>query len=411
MSKKTRLKFFIVDDDPDISAHMKALLESDGHAVATVESSVKAVPAIVAQKPDCVLVNLMMPERYGLELCRDLKQRRNLAKTKIIVVSGKPYESDRKQAFEVGADGYLTKPLNADAFVAEVLGILEDRIELTFWGVRGTLPVPGRRSIRYGGSTSCVSLEFSKGEFFIFDAGTGIKNLSDRLMSEDRHKMEGKIFISHPHWDHINALPFFAPLYVQGNEFEVLGASHGNVSLREMISAQMDGLYFPVRLKQFGARVYFRNLQEEEFTLGDIAVRTKLLNHPGRCLGYRVDYKGRSICYITDNELDLEDSHFYNPFYVKRLIEFIHGCDVLITDTTYSDEEYASHVGWGHSCVSRVVDLAHRAQAKTLYLFHHDPDQTDDDIDAKLAAAQKLLKSRRSKTVCLAPREGDSFKI
>ena len=178
-----------------------------------------------------------------------------------------------------------------------------------------------------------------------------------------------------------------------------------------MIAAQMDGLYFPVRLKQFGARVYFHNLQEEEFSIGDIVVRTKLLNHPGRCLGYRIDYKGRSICYITDNELDLEDSNFYNPFYVKRLIEFIHGCDVLITDTTYTDEEYPSHVGWGHSCVSRVVDLADRAQVKTLYLFHHDPDQSDDDIDAKFESAKKQLRQRKSKTVCLAPREGDSFKI
>ncbi len=202
------------------------------------------------------------------------------------------------------------------------------------------------------------------------------------------------------------------PLYIPGNEFEILGASHGNISMRQMISAQMDGIYFPIRLKQFGARVYFRDLEEEEFSLGDgITVKTKLLNHPGKCLGYRIEYKGRSICYVTDNEMDLEDSEFFNPFYVKNLTNFIRGTDVLITDATYFDEEYKAKVGWGHSCISRVVDLAHDAEVKSLHLFHHDPDQDDDAIDRKLELAQSQLAEKGSKTVCLAPTENQVFKI
>ena len=166
------------------------------------------------------------------------------------------------------------------------------------------------------------------------------------------------------------------------------------------------------RSKQFGARVYFRDLEEETISLGDgITVRTKLLNHPGKCLGYRVEYGGRSVCYVTDHELDFEKSEFYNPFYVKNLGSFLHGADLLITDTTYSDEEYKGKIGWGHSCVSRVVDMAHAAEVKTLLLFHHDPDQTDDDIDRKLEQAQALLKDRGSATRCLAPAEKQVFKI
>ena len=182
--------------------------------------------------------------------------------------------------------------------------------------------------------------------------------------------------------------------------------------MRQMISAQMDGIYFPIRLKQFGARVYFRDLEEEEFSLGDgITVKTKLLNHPGKCLGYRIEYKGRSICYVTDNELDFEDSEFFNPFYVKNLTSFIKGTDVLITDATYTDTEYRSKIGWGHSCISRVVDLAHKAEVKTLHLFHHDPDQDDAAIDDKLETAQSQLKALGSQTECRAPTEGEVFKI
>lgn len=412
MPKKNKLRFFVVDDDPDIIEFTRSLLEADGHSVIGLLGSAAALSQILAAKPDCVLIDLMMPGTDGLELCKQLNEQKSRHNARIIIISGKPYETDRTRAYEFGACGYITKPLNAETFVNKIYRIIDDEMEVAFWGVRGTLPVPGPKSLRYGGNTSCVSLEFAKGQFLIFDAGTGIKALSDHLIGQRRQRVEAKIFISHPHWDHINALPFFGPLYIPGNEFEILGTSHGNINMRQMISAQMDGIFFPIRLKQFGARVYFRDLEEEEFSLGDgITVKTKLLNHPGKCLGYRVEYNGRTVCYVTDHELDFENSEFYNPFYVKNLIKFVHGADILITDTTYTDEEYKTKLGWGHSCVSRIVDLAHAAEAKTLLLFHHDPDQTDDDIDRKLEQAQARLKELGSATRCLAPTEGQFFKV
>lgn len=407
-----KLRFFVVDDDPNFVELVCSLLEHRGQTITGLIGSENAFQQIVDAAPDCVLIDLMMPGTDGLELCKQLNDRKVLSHTKFIIVSGKPYEVDRARSFEFGAHGFINKPINHDTFLDTVFRIIDDKMELTFWGVRGTLPVPGEGSLVYGGNTSCVSIEFAKGQLLIFDAGSGIKNLSDHLAGQGRRRLEAKILISHPHWDHINALPFFTPLYVPGNEFEIMGASNGNVNMRQMISAQMDGTYFPIRLKQFGSRVYFRDLEEEEFSIGDgIAIKTKMLNHPGKCLGYRVEYKGRSICYVTDNELDLEDSEYFNPFYVKNLIAFIQGADVLITDTTYSDEEYKSKVGWGHSCVSRVVDLAHDAGIKNLHLFHHDPDQTDGDIDNKLADAQALLTEKGSETRCTAPKERQVFKI
>ena len=130
------------------------------------------------------------------------------------MVSGKTYEIDRKRAFDMGADGYIVKPVIPDKIAGQIQRIVEDRVEMTFWG-RDTLPVPGRNTIRYGGNTSCISLEFPKGNLFIFDAGTGIKSLSDHLATQNRSQIQAKILISHPHWDHINALPFFTPMEKQ----------------------------------------------------------------------------------------------------------------------------------------------------------------------------------------------------
>lgn len=412
MPQNRKLTFFVVDDDPDILEFTRSLLEAEGHTVIGHLGSETALAEILAAKPDCVLIDLMMPGTDGLELCKQLDEQKDRHGSRIVIISGKSYEADRNRAYDLGAHGYIVKPLNPETFMEKLYRLIDDEMEVTFWGVRGTLPVPGEKSLRYGGNTSCVSLEFAKGQFLIFDAGTGIKALSDHLIAQRRQRMEAKIFISHPHWDHINALPFFSPLYIPGNEFEILGSSHGNINMRQMISAQMDGIFFPIRLKQFGARVYFRDLEEETFSLGDgITVRTKLLNHPGKCLGYRVEFGGRSVCYVTDHELDFEQSEFHNPFYVKNLTTFLHGADLLITDTTYTDQEYRTKLGWGHSCVSRVVDLAHEAEVKTLLLFHHDPDQTDDDIDRKLEQAQGRLKEMGSATRCLAPAERQIFRV
>lgn len=405
------MRFYVVDDDPTMTELMTMLVEQAGHVAKSTTSSLTALAEILVQKPDVLIVDLMMPELDGIDLCSMLRAKPSTAAMKIVVVSAKAYEFDRKRALGAGADGFIQKPFTAENFMPRVLRIIEDKVDMTFWGVRGTLPVSGGKSLRYGGNTSCMTLEFPTHQLFVFDAGSGIKNLSDHLVKQKRSRIEAKIFLSHPHWDHINALPFFVPLYLPGNDFEILGARHGDTTMRLIISAQMDGVYFPITFQEFGARVYFHDLDEEELSFGRIRVRTMLLSHPGRCLGYRVDYNGRSICYITDNELFLEGNPHHNPHYVAKLTKFIEGTDALITDCTYTDQEYASKVGWGHSCISEVVKLAHGAKVGNLYLFHHDPDQSDTAIDNKLEIAERMLANLRSKTRVLAPHEGQMFRL
>ncbi len=401
----------VIDDDALTANVIEQILSRDGYVVTKTNDAGGAFERILDTKPDCIICDLMMPEVDGLNLLKRIRDSEELKSTKFIMISAKAYDFDQKRAYDFGADGYIRKPLNVETFTGEVERIIKDQIELTFWGMRGTLPASGENTVKYGGNTSCVSLEFPRRQFFIFDGGTGIKRLGDWLLKQGRRKITARIFISHPHWDHINAIPFFAPLYIQGNEFQVLGANQGDISMRELISAQMEGVYFSITLSEFAARVYFDDLEEETVEVDGITVKTKLLSHPGKCQGYRVDYHGRSICYITDNEMFLETSEFYAPQYEERLIKFCHGADVLITDTTYTDDEYKTKVGWGHSCVSKVVDLAHRSETKKLYLFHHDPDQDDSAIDRKLDIAAGMLKKKKSSTQVVAPCEGENFRI
>ena len=405
------LHFLIVDDDTSTIEIYKRLLERDGHQVTSLTSSIDVLAKIAEIKPDCVLCDLIMPNFDGIDVFKKLRDQNNFSRPLFIIVTSKHFDSDRKRAVDMGVDGYLTKPINPETFVNEILEILQETLTIQFWGIRGTLPVPGEKTVRYGGNTNCVTLTVAKKHFFIFDAGTGIKELSNHLVEKNVFPMKAKILITHPHYDHINGLPFFAPLFMSGNEFEVIGTVQDDKNIEALISSQMDSVHLPFTIKQFAAQLTFKDINEEEFFIGDVGVRTMLLNHPGKCLGYRMEYKNKSFCYITDNELYLENNPHYNHFELERLIQFIKDTDVLVMDATYTDEQYLQKTDWGHSCISQVVDVADKAGVKLLCLYHHDPDQDDKDIDLKLQSAKSLLKARDSRTVCIAPREGEKIVI
>ncbi len=405
------MKFFVVDDDPDSLALLTRLLTGARHEVIVRSSSVDALRDIPDIRPDCVITDVMMPVMDGFELTRELRRRPELAQMKIVVLSAKTYDFDRRRAKEMGADGYITKPINRETFLQSISELVTDQIAVNYWGVHGTLPVPGEAYNRYGGNTPCVSVEVGGEPLYVFDCGSGIKRLSDRIMKTPLERFSCRIFISHTHWDHINTVPFFAPLYLRGNQIEIFGPYQGDLTIERAISAQMESVYFPVTVREFGARLMFRDLREERLEFGPVRVDTMLLRHPGYCLGYKLSCRGRSVCYITDNELYLPTDARHDARYVERLADFVRGADVLITDTTYRDHEYPSKVDWGHSCVSQVADLAARAEVKRLHLFHHDPDQTDADIDLKLEETRKALAQLGSKVQCEAPAEGSALML
>lgn len=402
-------QFLVVDDDKSTAELTKTLLEKAGNTVTVFTSSKDALNQVATLMPDCIVSDLMMPDLDGFDLYQNVRKLQLPKQPTFVILTSKVFEFDRLRAFNMGIDGYLNKPARPETFVSDLLEIINKEMIIEFWGVRGTLPVPGEHTIKYGGNTNCVTLSISKKHFFIFDAGSGIKRLSNHLLKQKRFPLSAKIFISHPHYDHINGIPFFAPLYMKGNEFEFLGSPAGDMSLENIISGQMDSIYFPITLKEFAAKISFHDLGEESFHIDDVKVQTLLLNHPGKCLGYRIEYNNKIFCYVTDHELYLEDLPYYNQFDADRIIQFISEADMLVMDTTYTDPEYAAKIGWGHSCVSRVVDIAHKAKVKLLCLYHHDPDQLDKDIDYKLQEANEILQSRNSNTRCISPKEGEKI--
>jgi phosphoribosyl 1,2-cyclic phosphodiesterase/CheY-like chemotaxis protein len=405
------MKFYLVDDDPDVLALLTKVLEDAGHRVEAAPSSLQAMKQIPVTRPDCVLTDLLMPEMDGFELVRELRRRPELGHMKIIVLSAKAYDFDRRRAKELGADGYITKPIERGTLLETIRAILSSQLTVEYWGVHGTLPTPGPEYTRYGGNTPCVSVDVGGEPLFIFDCGSGIKRLSDRIMQNGSQRFAARIFITHTHWDHINTIPFFAPLYMRGNQIEIYGPYQGDLTIDKAISAQMDSVYFPVTVREFGARIVFRDLREEALHFGPVRIDSMLLSHPGNCLGYRLTSRGRIICYITDNELYPPGSPRYNGRYLEHLAAFCKDADLLITDTTYRDDEYPSKTDWGHSAVSQVADFAARANAKRLHLFHHDPDQTDDDIDRKLEDMRAALAKLGSTAQCEAPAEGSAVVV
>ncbi len=400
-------KIYVLDDEKDVLAIHSMLLEGLGFTVRCGNASERAVEEILEFRPDVVLMDVMMPGPSGFEILRRLRARPELAGLAVVMLTSKGYEHDRQKAYDIGADAYISKPLT-ESKLKEALASLRG-MKITFWGVRGTLPVPGARSLRYGGNTSCVTLALPRERLFIFDAGTGIKELSNQLMKSGRRRLKAHLFITHPHWDHINAFPFFVPLYLQGNHIIVHGPAHEDLGIKDIMAHQMDGVYFPVTIREFAAHVEYADLTEGAHEIDGITVRTKWLTHPGMALGYRVEHQGRSFCYITDDELYPADSGQDSRSFRAALADFVRGADVLIHDTTYLDHEYKTKIHWGHSCVSEVVKLAHDAEVKTLYLSHHDPDHGDDDIDKKLAAARALNDTLGSKVRVEAAAEGQEI--
>ncbi len=397
----------IVDDDTQMSALIAAHLGAAGYQVRTANDSSFAMGEIFSFNPDVIILDLRMPGVAGIELLTRIRQDRALDRIKIIVYSAKSFKYDYRQCIKAGADAYLVKPVSPQELMTTITNILADAMKVTFWGTRGSIARPGRDTLKYGGNTSCVSVEFTRDRWFVFDAGTGIVDFGRSLIAGDKSR-KINIFISHPHWDHIQGLPFFLPLYQQGNEVAIHGTSQGKLSLQEVIRGQMDAIYFPVTIREFSARVYFNELAESEYEIEKLRVRTLSLNHPGMTLGYVVtNATGKSVAYITDNEI-VPGADVHNR---NRLVTLLSGVDVLIHDANYLDGEYPGKVGWGHSPVTEVLKLAADAKVKRLYLFHHDPHHDDNAVEKKEAFGKCFFEERGLDIECFCAMEGHSISL
>src|SRR5216683_6476698 len=256
-------------------------------------------------------------------------------------------------------------------------------MRIKFWGVRGSTPTPQPENMRYGGNTSCVEVRLGD-RIYIFDCGTGFRILGHHLKKEfGERPFSAHVFVSHFHWDHIQGMPFFRPLYDNPNSQFSFHSSSRVRSLKQVMEEQMASPYFPVNLDQMRAEQNFYDIDAGRIEVGDgVKLQTAWLNHPQGCMGFRLETKDGVIVYATDNEPG--DAGFDKA--VRKLAE---GADVLIYDAQYLPEEYeARRRGWGHSHWREAVNVVMESGAKELVLFHHDPDHDDNCIDKVVREAR-----------------------
>jgi phosphoribosyl 1,2-cyclic phosphodiesterase len=292
-------------------------------------------------------------------------------------------------------------------------------LRLRFWGTRGSIPAPGPHTVRYGGNTPCVEVRTEADWLVILDAGTGIRELGRSLVAAGSGSgLAGDIYLTHAHWDHIQGIPFFAPIFHQGNHFTIWGSKTLKTSIDQVIRDQMSPVVFPVTFEELSARIDFGEIAEERHVGNGYEVTAFAVQHPGGALGYRFTetagsggerdprHAGRSFVYISDNELAADDAYGSPPDWRDRLVEFVRGATILIHDATYTAAEYERHRGWGHSTYDDAVALALDAGVEEVLLFHHRPERSDEEVDRAVAACQAVVAARGSRLRVTPAAEG-----
>lgn len=284
--------------------------------------------------------------------------------------------------------------------------------------MRGSIPTPGSKTRRYGGNTACVEVRSDKA-LLVFDAGTGIRELGVELMRNPPPAgIKIHLFLSHPHWDHIQGFPFFGPAYAATTEIKVY-CPEGDPKNYQLLSGQMSNAYFPVRFADLKAQITQESFTGDGVEAGDFVVRRFNQRHPGGSVGFRIEHDGSSVVYATDSEIDLQLSDqqlaHQQPNKLrgvpKELVTAMRDANLLIADAQYTDQEYGTRIGWGHPRATTVVDLAAQAEVAQLALTHHDPMHSDRDTDEKVTRCAERAVSHRSKLEVFGAREGVVMKV
>lgn len=293
-------------------------------------------------------------------------------------------------------------------------------MKIRFWGVRGSIPSPGPATMGYGGNTTCIEVRTDENELIILDGGSGIFPLSQTLLKE--LPVTAHIFITHSHWDHIQGLPFFIPIFIPGNRITLYGAFDpvSTEGPERIMNVQMQYSYFPVREAEMKSRIEYRALlPNEPVQVGSATVTPVLLNHPVINYGYRIDSNGKSLFFTGDHE---PHTNIYDPdeegfteyqtlidTQRQTIEQALRGVDLLIADSAYTREEYAAKIGWGHGTYDSCIALARAVDAKILCCTHHEPTRSDEALEKVFAEATDRYAANAGTGVIRLAREGDEI--
>jgi phosphoribosyl 1,2-cyclic phosphodiesterase len=292
---------------------------------------------------------------------------------------------------------------------------------LRFWGTRGSIPTPGPDTIKYGGNTSCVEVG-AGGKLIVLDAGSGIRPLGQDILARPDAPRDLHILITHTHWDHIQGFPYFAPAFRQEFDLQIYGCQGTGNHIEKVLENQMADDYFPLNFQELSAKKTFTDIGSDPFSIGPVTIGAVFVNHPGLSLGYSLECEGKKIVYCPDmepfrqnvlsddSEVNLNIRDYVDNLDMK-IVDFARGADCLLIDGMYTDAEYAEKPGWGHSSVSDSIRFAAQAEARRVFLIHHDPGHSDDFIDRMVEGARALAREMGSNLVCEGGQEGLTIEL
>ena len=416
-------RILIGEDLPVIASDMRQALTRAGYVCEVTHDGEECLVRARAQRPDLVLLDIMMPKLHGIEVLRALRASPETADIGVFVCSAKDFKADQQDCEALGAAAFIVKPFEmeelvrlVDAYFARDTFVTVREMRragaqheapfcpvldtshgtMSLWGARGSTPTPGARYLRHGGNTSCMSVAH-EGQVFIFDAGSGIRDLGQELM--DGTVLKLNLFVTHTHWDHIQGFPFFMPAYSPDFEITVWGAEGFGKDLESIFRGQLDRDYFPVQMEDMQSSLRFRHLTENPVMIDGVKVHWEYAQHPGATVGYKIEIGGRKIVWLPDNEFlqgytgDPEDLTRDHPLVApyRKIIEFCSDADVVIHEAQYTNEEYIMKIGWGHCSVSNACLLMKFANVRRWIVTHHDPTHDDDLLEDKLGLTRQIL--------------------
>ncbi len=423
---KSKGKILVGEEVRVTAFKMSEALRNRGYEVEVATDGEECLRKAREIAPDLAILDMTMPRVHGFGILKTMHADPCCSKTGVIVCMTRDLKIDKATLGDLGRFDMLLKPFDMDDLVAKVDAfftrrqrmsagsaadetpvvepehfkprLASSRGRFSLWGTRGSTPTPGGRFLRHGGNTSCLSVTHGE-EKFIFDAGSGIRDLGLALMTQTARKLH--LFITHTHWDHIQGFPFFAPAYQPGFEIEIYGAESFGKNLESIFRGQLDREYFPVQMDDMNSAICFKHLDSNPHVFGGVKISWEFMQHPGATVGYKIELDGFKIAWVPDNEFlqgytgSPEGITIDHPLVApyRKQIAFFSDVDVLIHEAQYTNDEYVDKIGWGHSSVSNVCMLAKFARVKRWIITHHDPMHDDNFLENKLNMTRQILDS------------------
>lgn len=424
MTNKKRI--LIADPSTTLLDAIITAKEAEDYEITAVKTGPTCIKKVNEIKPHLAIIDLMTPHIHGIEILKIIKTKYQTLSIGVIITSYHVMIQNYHAAIEEGADYFLVKPflpsqlfelihryflgtLKPEPFTIKSGAIIKQtscyhpiastlKSYIRFWGTRGSNAVSGADYVRYGGNTSCLEISHNQ-QTIIIDAGTGIREFGNAFHVEGTHPIH--LFLSHTHWDHITGFPFFAPLYKKTCNVIVWAPVGFEKSTKELFNNMLAYAYFPVRLDEMKAQVTFKELRDKNpIAIGNIMIDCHFTNHPGPTVGFKINVAGKTIGYITDNEVLLgyyghpNDIHPKHPFLEPHLhlIQFLKDCDLIIHEAQYFPQEYYTKTGWGHSSVPNATTFLKYTGCKKWIVTHHDPNHKDKDLQIKAQLHSDILK-------------------